>query len=122
MNAGQVAAYLSYFTPTCLRWVAGFDQPLTLNDVEMNLQQLVDAFTPLVLQEELLMSDGAFVCARWRLQGTQTGEFLGLMPVGGRIDVSTCEIYEIYDAKVVTVWTYQDPGQLFRQMGPRPEQ
>jgi predicted ester cyclase len=122
MNAGDVDGYLEHFAPTCQRWVAGFDTPLSLRDVEDNARQLVLAFHPLHLHEELLIAEGAFVCARWRLQGTQTGDFMGLPSQGSSIDVATCEIYELADDMVVTTWTYQDPGQLFRQLGPATHQ
>ena len=116
MNAGDVAGYLRSFAPSCERWVAGFEQPLSLAEVEDNLRRLVAAITPLHLEEELLFGNDEFVCARWRLRGTQTGEFLGMVPRGGEVDVSTCEVYKIAAGRVTITWIYQDPGQLFRQM------
>jgi hypothetical protein len=35
---------------------------------------------------------------------------------GNRIDVATCEVYEIADGRVETSWVYQDPNQMFAQM------
>jgi predicted ester cyclase len=120
MNAGDVGGYIKHFAPTCVRWVAGFDQPLSLTEVEENLRQLMEAFTPLRLDEALLISEGAFVSARWRLCGTQSGPFMGLASNGRSIDVPICEVYEVAEDRVVTTWAYQDPGQMFRQMGPAP--
>ena len=68
------------------------------------------------LNEELLISEGAFVCARWRLRGTQTADYVGLTSNGRSIDVAICEVYEIAEDRVVTTWAYQDPSQMFRQM------
>jgi predicted ester cyclase len=76
----------------------------------------VRAFSRLRLDEELLISQGAFVCARWRLRGTQTADYVGLTSNGRSIDVAICEVYEIAGGKVVATWAYQDPGQMFRQM------
>ena len=78
MNAGDVDGYITHFAPTCERWVSGLDQPVSLYDVAESLRQLVRAFSPLQLDEELLISEGAFVCARWRLRGTQTADYVGL--------------------------------------------
>jgi hypothetical protein len=33
LNGGDVDRYLGYFEPSCKRWVAGFEQPLTLADI-----------------------------------------------------------------------------------------
>jgi predicted ester cyclase len=116
MNAGDVDGYITHFAPTCERWVSGLDRPVSLDDVAESLRQLVSAFSPLRLDEELLISEGAFVCARWRLRGTQTADYVGLASNGRSIDVAICEVYEIADDKVVTTWAYQDPSQMFRQM------
>jgi predicted ester cyclase len=115
-NAGDGQGYVAHFAPSGLRWVAGFDQPLGVSEVEENLGQLAAAFVPLRLEEELIISEGAFVSARWRLRGTQTGAFMGLASHGADIDVPTCEVYEVAGNRVVATWTYQDPGQMFRQM------
>lgn len=118
-NAGDGQGYIAHFAPSCLRWVAGLDQPLGLPEVEENLAQLAAAFVPLRLEEALVISEGAFVSARWRLRGTQTGPFMGLASHGADIDVRTCEVYEVAGNQVVATWTYQDPGQMFRQMAAR---
>ena len=89
---------------------------LSLDEVAESLRQLVRAFSPLRLNEELLISEGAFVCARWRLRGTQTADDVGLTSNGRNIDVAICEFYEIAEDKVVTTWAYLDPSQMFRQM------
>jgi predicted ester cyclase len=116
MNLGDVEGYLKNFSSSCVRWVAGFEQPISLADVGEHLSQLIEAFDPLQLEEELLIGDGRFVCARWQLRGTQVSAFMGMSSHGNRIDVATCEIYEIADGLVVETWVYQDPGQMFAQM------
>jgi predicted ester cyclase len=116
VNRGDVKAYLNNFSSSCVRWIAGFDQPMSLADVGEHLSQLIEAFDPLRLDEELLIADDRFVCARWRLRGAQAGAFMGVPSHGKSIDVATCEIYEIADDLVVQSWVYQDPGQMFAQM------
>jgi predicted ester cyclase len=116
LNAGDVAGYLRYFAPSCKRWICGFDEPLGLAEVQETLEQMLEAFNPFHLSEELLFANGNHICARWQIRGVQTGEFLGLTSRGGHIDVATCEIYHIVDERVLTSWVYQDPGQMFAQM------
>ncbi len=116
MNRGDVEGYLKNFSPSCLRWIAGFEKPVSLPDVGEHLSQLIEAFDPLRLDEELLMADDRFVCARWQLRGTQVGAFLGVPSHGKSIDVAICEIYRIVNGLVLELWVYQDPGQMFSQM------
>ena len=115
-NLGDLDGYLSHFAPSCRRWVAGFENPLSLLEVGGNMRQFVGAFEPLRLDEFLLVTQSDFVCARWQLRGTQVADYLGIPSRGCDIDVSICEIYEITDGGVSEVWTYQDPGQMFRQI------
>ena len=117
LNGGDIDGYLRHFDPACPRWVAGLDGPLSLADIRASLDQFHAAFKGLVLDEELVFGDDRYVCARWRLRGTQVGDYFGIASTGRSIDVQTCEIYELDAARVVTVWTHGDPGALFRQIG-----
>jgi hypothetical protein len=116
LNDGDIDGYLKYFDPSCLRWVAGFAQPLTLADIADSLRQSHAAFEGLHLDEDLLFGDERYVCARWRLRGLHVSDYLGVAPKRRSIDVETCEVYEIDSDLVVTTWTYGDPGQLIRQI------
>jgi predicted ester cyclase len=116
LNDGDIEGYLGSFDPSCLRWVAGLDQPLSLADVSNGLKQLVTAFENLYLHEDLLFGDQRFACARWRMGGRHVKEYLGVAARGKSIDVETCEVYETRGHRLVTTWTYGDLGQLFRQI------
>ena len=117
LNAGHVDAYLQRFKHSCLRWIAGFENPLTLTEVSDAFHQLRDAFDPLSLDEHLLFGDGHFVCARWRLHGIHVGDYMGYAPTLRSIDMESCEVYEFDQSLVSATWTYADPGQIFRQIG-----
>jgi predicted ester cyclase len=108
LNAGDIDGYFRHFDPACPRWIAGFAKPLSLADVQDGFGQLRDAFAGFRRHEDVLFGDDRFVCARWRLQGRRTTEYLGVAPRGRSIDVETCEIYEIADATVITSWVYGD--------------
>ncbi len=116
LNGGDIDAYLEQFDDSCQRWVAGFDQPLTLGDIRASLEQFHAAFEALHLREDALFGDESRVCARWRLCGRHVGEFMGLPASNREISVEQCEVYEFRDGKVATVWTYGDMGSLFRQI------
>lgn len=117
LNRGDLDRYIEHFDPSCPRWIAGFEQPLTLAEVDDNLRQLAAAFTPLQLEEEMLFGSDQLVCARWRLRGTHVAEYLGIGATSREIAVESCEIYQFGGDRVVATWTYQDPAALFRQLG-----
>jgi predicted ester cyclase len=116
LNSGDIDGYFRYFDPSCKRWVAGFEQPLSLSDVRHGLNYLRGSFEALYLNEDLLFGNGQFVCARWRLRGTHVNEYMGVAPMRREIDTQTCEVYEFRGDLVVATWTYGDPGQLLRQI------
>jgi hypothetical protein len=118
LNDGNIAGYLGYFDPSCERRVAGFAQPLTLDDVGDGLRQLDAAFAGLRLDEDLLFGDERFACARWRMRGLHVNDYLGVSPAGQSIAVETCEVYELgNDGVVVASWVYGDLlGQLLGQI------
>jgi predicted ester cyclase len=116
LNSGDIDGYLKAFHPLCRRWIVGFEQPLSLPDIDENLRHLSAAFHPLTLDTESLFGADGKVCARWRLRGTHTHDFLGHAATGQHIDVRTCEVYEFAGATVRDVWTYGDPMDLFRQI------
>jgi predicted ester cyclase len=118
LNKGEVDRYFDSFDPASPRWIVGFPQPLSLTDVRDGFQQLRDSFTAFHLYEDLLFGDDRFACARWRLQGHHTKEYLGVPPRGRSVDVETCEIYEVVDGMVVSTWVYGDLlAQLVDQLG-----
>lgn len=116
LNGGDVDGYLAHFEPSCLRWLAGFEQPLPLAEVEGSLRQLSAAFNPLRLEEEALFGSDDLVCARWVLRGMHVNDYLGIPASRREIAVQSCEVYELRRERIVTVWTYQDPLELLRQI------
>jgi predicted ester cyclase len=115
-NEGDVDGYLAYVAPTCERWIVGLDQPFSFEDVGDGLRQMHAAFDGLRLDAWALFGDDQFVCARWRMRGTQVRDFMGVAPSGRSIDVETCEVYEFADERVATSWVYGDVMQLMRQL------
>lgn len=119
-NRGDLDSYLGCFDPTCRRWIVGFSEPLTLEEVGDSLRELVAAFDPLQLSSDALFGDSGSVCARWRLRGTHVADYAGIAATNSEIDVEQCEVYAVAGGQVVESWVYVDPGELFRQMAAQP--
>jgi predicted ester cyclase len=119
LNDGDLDGYLRHFDASCHRWIVGYEQPLSLADVEAGFRDLDTAFDGLRLDEDLLFGDRRFACARWRMRGIHQHDYLGLAPTGRPIDVETCEVYEVIQGRVMTSWVYGDVlGQLVAQITP----
>jgi hypothetical protein len=63
LNDGDLNRYLGHFDASCRRWAVGFEQPLSLADVEAGFRDLDAAFDGLRLDEDLLFGDERFACA-----------------------------------------------------------
>jgi hypothetical protein len=117
LNQGDADGYLAHFDPSCPRWFAGADAPVSLDVVAQGIKDLIEAFDDVHLDEEALFGSDGLVCARWILRGRHARPFLGVPASRRDIAVHTCEIYAVRGDKVTTVWTYQDPLALLQQIG-----
>ena len=120
LNDGDIDGYLRHFERSCHRWIAGLDRPFGLDDIADNLHHLLSAFDRLRLDEEAIFGADGLVCARWCLRGAHVNEFLDLAATGCEIAVQSCEVYALTGSRVTEVWTYQDPLEIFRQIGAVP--
>ena len=116
LNVGDIEGYLRRFAPASKRWIAGMDQPLSLDNIRESLVQLQEGFESLRLDEDVVFGDETYVCARWRLSGVHTGDYMGLPPKGCRIDARTCEVYLFAGEVVAESWVYGDLQEIFRQV------
>jgi steroid delta-isomerase-like uncharacterized protein len=63
------------------------------------------AFPDWTLSIEDMIAEGDLVVARWRAQGTHTGELEGLpAPTGDRLVVRGITIARVQDGKIVEFW------------------
>ena len=58
------------------------------------------------------------VVTRWTVQGTQQGEYLGIVPIGKRVKFSGMDIFHIVDGKIVEVWAEVDMLDVRQQLEP----
>lgn len=63
------------------------------------------------------ISEGNKVALRWRIEGTHTGEFLGVPPSGNKITLDVTEIFRIENGQLVEAWDQWDRLGLMRQIG-----
>ena len=73
---------------------------------------------------EDMVSAGDKVVLRWRIEGTHTGEFLGVAPTNRKISLDVTEIFRIADGQLAEAWDQYDRLGLMQQLGtiPMPEE
>ncbi len=70
---------------------------------------------------EDMISEGDKVVLRWTIQGTHTGEFLGVPASDKKITLPITEIFRIADGQLVEAWDQYDRMTVMQQIGAIPE-
>ncbi len=84
------------------------------------LPVLRSAFPDLTMTPEEIIAEGDTVAARFVMQGTNTGEFMGMPPTGKRINIAGFDINRFADGKLVEHWGLTDFPKLMQQLGIEP--
>jgi len=72
---------------------------------------------------EDMISEGDKVVLRWRVEGTHTGEFMGIAPSNMKITLPITVIFRVANGQLVEAWDQFDQLSLMQQIGaiPMPE-
>ncbi len=71
---------------------------------------------------EDMVSSGDKVVLRWRIEGTHTGEFMGVAPSNIKITLGVTEIFRVANGQLVEAWDQYDRLGLMQQIGAIPMQ
>ena len=74
-------------------------------------------FSDLRATTEDMIADGDKVVVRLMMNGTNTGEFMGLPPTGKQVKMSGIEMFRLVDSKIVERWAEFDMMSLMQQLG-----
>ena len=69
---------------------------------------------------EDMVSSGDKVVLKWRIEGTHTGEFLGVAPTNVKITIGITEIFRVADGQLVEAWDQYDLYGMMQQLGAIP--
>lgn len=65
---------------------------------------------------DLLIGEADMVVVRWRMQGTNTGQWGKESPTGKTIDIAGVNIFRLANGKVVEVWNHRDDLSMREQL------
>jgi steroid delta-isomerase-like uncharacterized protein len=85
--------------------------------------ELFSAMPDLETTVRRLVADDRHAAVEWRMTGTFTGgQWQGLEPTGGRVDMRGVDLLEIEDKRILGNTVYSDGAEIARQVGMLPAQ
>jgi steroid delta-isomerase-like uncharacterized protein len=99
---------------------AGADYKSGRDGVRNRAAMFREAFPDLDFVYGETFAAGDLVASSWTFTGTHKGEFLGVASTGKRIAIEGLSMSRVRDGKIVESWGYWDTGQLYKQLGTRP--
>ncbi len=74
-------------------------------------------FPDMTLTVELQIAEGDRVANHIRMRGTHQGDFQGIPPTGGSIDITFSNMMRLRDGQIIELWGYLDSVGLLQQLG-----
>jgi len=67
-----------------------------------------------------MIVEGDRMAVRWRIEGTHTGEFMGIAPTNRKIEIGLNELFRTANGQAVEAWDSYDMYGLMQQIGAIP--
>lgn len=118
-NAHDTDAVAAWFTPDArVRDAASSEWEIGPRPVRDRAAMLCGALPDLTLTRQVLVIEGPRHADRWVLEGTHTGDLLGVAGTGARVRIEGATFTTIdADGMVVEDVHHVDDATLFRQLG-----
>ena len=84
-------------------------------------KMIFTAFPDLRMDLEDILVDGDRVCWRFRMTGTNDGEFMGMPATGHKIDIQGFDMLRMEGARAAEHWGTVDQLKMMQQLGLVPE-
>ncbi len=91
--------------------------PPGLAGTKQTLGMFHAVFSDFQVTAEDIIANGDKVVVRLTVNGTNTGEFMGLPPTGKEVTIGGIEMFRVADGKLVERWAEFDQMGLMRQLG-----
>jgi steroid delta-isomerase-like uncharacterized protein len=117
INKGNLGVFDELTSETFVEHEALPGFPSTREGVKAFFAAMRTAFPDLAFNVEFYVADGDKVVAYLTINGTNMGEFMGRAATGKKIDVTTVDIFQIKDGKVVAHWGVTDSQAMMEQLG-----
>lgn len=88
--------------------------------VRAHIADWVSAFPDLRFNIEQMISEEDRVFSQLTMEGTQTGQWLGIPPTAIRVNIRMTTIHRIQNGKIMEDWVLVESLGLFQQLGALP--
>jgi steroid delta-isomerase-like uncharacterized protein len=116
-NKGNVSIIDEVMAPTYARYMNASGAYLDRERQKQRMSGMRQAFSELALTLEDITAEGDKVTIRVTLQGTHTGNFMGVPATGKQVAIEAIDILRLVDSKVVEHWGVMDTFGLMQQLG-----
>ena len=117
-SAGDLAAFSEVYAADVVYHEGSGTDRDGLEDLKAYLQAYFTAFPDLQVTVEDMVAEGDKVFSRVRLQGTNTGEMMGMPPTSKPIDIQwLMSISRIADGKIAEEWEIFNQLDMLQQLG-----
>ena len=85
------------------------------------LTTVTGSMTDIDLEIGHIIAEGDFVAAHTRMEWTQNGDFIGMIPADGKhLSLETHDFYRLDSGKIAEVWHLEDMMSVMGQLGMLP--
>lgn len=120
-NRGDIEAMLECCDPDVVFYEPSFPSPVRgYAGFRQLLAMYRSAFPNFRFTEETMIAEGDQVAARWRIDMTHGGDFMGIPPTGKQLTMTSVDIFRVVNGKIVEQWAMADMLGLMQQLGAVP--
>jgi len=77
--------------------------------------------TDVAMDVQQVIGEGDFVAAHWKMDWTQQGMFMGMVPADGkRLSIEGHDFYRLSGGKIAEIWHVEDMMSVMGQLGMLP--
>ena len=113
-----VAGYERFVTPDQVAHLAGYPEPFRGRDASLEWARTYQsAFHEQELTVEAAVAEDDHVALRVRTAQTHRGPYLGVAPVGSRVEMTMIQMFRFEDGRIAETWLMFDPLHVMQQLG-----
>lgn len=119
LNDHKISGMADFFSES-FRWMGnvGCGTKNGLKEFQDNWQKPFQAaFSDKVCIDEARIAEGEWMAAFGRQEATHSGEFMGIVPTGKRVEIRYMDFWKVRDGKIVDNWVMVDFPHVMQQLG-----